>query len=180
MTSSAASGCPALDALEREYEAVLRQKPITPIELDVAPTTRQKPAPDADDMSEGGQEYDDLQSICSYAATCNDDDLEQRDRLNEDSDDENQGYEYEPLQENEWEDDDDAADDVKPVKEASSAAKKSIKMTDNDKEAIKRAMEQISLPAPTWGGKLTDAQLVELVTEATHASTISVDEPVEP
>ncbi|KAG9416536.1 hypothetical protein AC1031_000936 [Aphanomyces cochlioides] len=164
------SGVSALDALEREYEAVLRQKPILPVNLDAV---RQRPALDGADGEEG-QEFDEMQSICSYAATC-DDELE-REHENEEDDEDGEDYEYEPLQ------NDDEDDWDKEVNEIAAADPpvivKPIDLSDNDKDAIKRAMQEITLPAPSWGKNVTDDQLVEMVQEAT-ISTVK-DEPMEP
>ncbi|ETW08708.1 hypothetical protein H310_01234 [Aphanomyces invadans] len=158
------SGSAALDALEREYEAVVRQKPISSVNLDFIPA-RPKPSTDGNDVDDAVMEFDDLQSICSYAATC-DDDLE-RERENSDDEDE-QDYEYEPLREEEWEDTDGVEEKSSSANVTLSPPVNPVNFSENDKEAIKKAMQQISLPPPSWGGQLTDTQLVDLVKEAVH------------
>ncbi|RHY02934.1 hypothetical protein DYB30_001149 [Aphanomyces astaci] len=165
------SGVAALDALEREYQAVVRQKPINSVNLDFVPA-RPKPPADANDTEDGGMEYDDLQSICSYAATC-DDDLE-RERLNSDDED-TQEYEYEPLREEEWEVADGIEEKPSTVKAPQSPPVNPVNFSENDKEAIKKAMQQISLPPPSWGGQLSDAQLVDLAKEATNVKDVVME-----
>ncbi|OQR96098.1 hypothetical protein ACHHYP_17032 [Achlya hypogyna] len=124
-----ADGCPALDALEREYAAVVNQRPIPPM--------------DFTDMEE--------EEICHHG--------DEHQMLHSDSEEE-VPLGYEPLH---ADSDDEDEDEDEEKGAATSTPSQQEKMSVNDVQTIQNAMQQLSLPAPSWGKNLSDEQLMALI-----------------
>ncbi|KDO31224.1 hypothetical protein SPRG_03842 [Saprolegnia parasitica CBS 223.65] len=118
-----AESCAALDALEREYAAIASQRPI--------------PAMDFSDMMEAEKEDGDA---CFHG--------NEHQMLGSDSEDEGAPMGYEPLMADSDDEDNEAREAVAaPV----TNSREPEKMTANDVATIQQAMQQLSLPAPSWG-----------------------------
>ncbi|EQC33297.1 hypothetical protein SDRG_09278 [Saprolegnia diclina VS20] len=129
-----AESCAALDALEREYAVIASQRPI--------------PAMDFSDMEAKKEDGD----------TCVD--SSEHEMLGSDSEVEGAPMGYEPLMADSDDEDDEAHEEV--VAPAASSCEPE-KMTANDVATIQQAMQQLSLPAPSWGKNLSDKDIMALL-----------------
>ncbi|EQC33269.1 hypothetical protein SDRG_09251 [Saprolegnia diclina VS20] len=131
-----AESCAALDALEREYAVVASQRPIPAMDFSDMEAEKE----DGDACVDGGE----------------------HEMLGSDSEDEGAPMGYEPLMADS-DDEDDEAEAHEEVAAPATNNREPEKMTANDVATIQQAMQQLSLPAPSWGKNLSDEDIMALL-----------------